>query len=137
MSDPASQFQTWVAKAEEDRLCIANNLAASSVPWSVICFHAQQAAEKYLKALLISRGTRVERTHDLEFLLEECRKHDATLSVLLADCQALSSYAVDSRYPDVLGGDIEKIARDAVAMCDRICLEIKKRLETGQVENGD
>jgi HEPN domain-containing protein len=128
MSDPASQFETWVSKAEEDRLCIANNLAASVVPWLIVCFHAQQTAEKYLKAFLISRGTRVERTHDLEFLLGECEKHDPTLGSLLNDCQALSSYAVDSRYPDVLGGDLEKPARTAVTMCDRISHEIRARL---------
>ncbi|HUG10802.1 MAG TPA: HEPN domain-containing protein, partial [Opitutaceae bacterium] len=61
MTDPAGQFQAWAAHAEEDRLCIRNNIAASEVPWRTICFHAQHAAEKYLKAFLISRGTQVER----------------------------------------------------------------------------
>jgi HEPN domain-containing protein len=130
MNDPASQFEAWVSRAKDDRLCIANNLAAAVVPWSAICFHAQQAAEKYLKAFLISRGTPVGRTHDLEFLIGECGKHDPTLSVLLNDCQALSGHAVDSRYPDVLAGDLEKPGRDAVAMCDRICAGIGKRLNS-------
>lgn len=128
MTDPASQFQSWVAKAEEDRLCIANNLAAASVPWMIVCYHAQQAAEKYLKALLISRRTRVERTHDLEFLLGECVKHIPDLAGLQNDCQALSAYAVDSRYPDVLSSDAEKLGRDAIVKCDRICEEISRHL---------
>ena len=128
MSDPASQFQTWIAKAEEDRLCIKNNLSAAAVPWTVVCFHAQQAAEKYLKAFLVSRGVRVERTHDLAFLLAECQKHVPGLAALQNDCLALSAYAVDARYPDVLSSDVEKLARDAVAMCDRICDAVGRQL---------
>lgn len=128
MSDPASQFQSWVAKAEEDRLCVANNLAAARVPWMVVCFHAQQAAEKYLKAFLVSHGQRIEHTHDLEYLLEQCLKQDPSLRVLGDDCVALSSYAVDARYPDVLSDDAEKLARAAITMSDRICAAIGSRL---------
>lgn len=102
-------------------------MAATEVPWTVLCFHAQQAAEKYLKAYLISRGAQVERTHDLEFLLARCQRFDPTLGALLNDCQALSDHAVDSRYPDMLGDDAEKLARDAVEMCDRICRAIAER----------
>jgi HEPN domain-containing protein len=126
--DPASRYQAWVSKAEEDRLCIMNNIKAANVPWTVVCFHAQQAAEKYLQAFLVARGIRVERTHDLAFLLGRCMQVDSTLGILLGDSQALSAYAVDARYPDVMPGDVEKLAREAVRMCDRICSEITVRL---------
>lgn len=69
MNDPASNVEAWMGKAEEDRLCIRNNLAAAAVPWAAVCFHAQQAVEKYLKAFLIAHAVRVERTHDLAYLL--------------------------------------------------------------------
>jgi HEPN domain-containing protein len=49
MSVPES-VGDWIALAEEDLLNIENNLSASRVPWSTVCFHAQQGAEKYLKA---------------------------------------------------------------------------------------
>ncbi|MSU49528.1 MAG: HEPN domain-containing protein [Opitutus sp.] len=127
MSDPASKFQAWVAKAEEDRLCIRNNLAAAAVPWAVVCFHAQQAAEKYLKAFLVFKGDRVERTHDLEIILQACVRHDADLQTLLPDCDTLTAYAVDARYPDMLSEDAEKIAREAVRKCDTICTTVAQR----------
>lgn len=127
MKGPASDVQAWMAKAEEDRLCIRNNLAAAKVPWSVVCFHAQQGAEKYLKAFLVARAVSPERTHDLEYLLGECMRHDPSLASLLDDCQALSAFAVDSRYPDVLPDEDEQIGRQAVAMCDRICDEVRRR----------
>ena len=42
----------WLEKADSDLLCIENNIAADRVPWDAVVFHAQQAGEKVLKALL-------------------------------------------------------------------------------------
>jgi len=57
MSNRVRDVQAWVAKADEDRLCLENELKAEHTPWSVVCFHAQQAAEKYLKAFLVFHGS--------------------------------------------------------------------------------
>ncbi len=48
MSEKSPEYCAWVDRAKEDLLCIRNELAAAEKPWSVICFHAEQAAEKYL-----------------------------------------------------------------------------------------
>ena len=58
--------QEWVAKAEAD-LRIARHAHAMADPpgHDAACFHAQQAAEKYLKALLQERVCPFPRTHDL------------------------------------------------------------------------
>lgn len=52
MSKTESNYRRWVQKAQNDLLNIENNLAASRTPWDTVCFHAQQAAEKILKAFL-------------------------------------------------------------------------------------
>ena len=57
--------RAWVLKAEHDLLNIENNLAAPEVPWDTVCFHAQQCAEKYLKAPLVSRQIDPPKIHDL------------------------------------------------------------------------
>ncbi|MHB1046373.1 MAG: HEPN domain-containing protein [Thermoanaerobaculia bacterium] len=77
----------WLEKADSDLLCIENNVAASRVPWDAVVFHAQQAGEKVLKALLVAAGAPVPRTHDLVALLSlvrsagfgsnVCRREDA------------------------------------------------------------
>lgn len=64
----------WVAKADHDLLNIRNNLVADDVPWDTVCFHAQQAGEKLLKAYLLARGMAPERTHDLVKLLSGCTR---------------------------------------------------------------
>ena len=58
-------IRAWVLKAEHDLLNIENNLAAREIPWDTVCFHAQQCAEKYLKALLVSRKIDPPKIHDL------------------------------------------------------------------------
>ncbi|MBU0616165.1 MAG: HEPN domain-containing protein, partial [Planctomycetes bacterium] len=88
MSNPDDP-RTWVAKAENDLLNICNNLNAEQVPWDTICFHAQQAAEKMLKAFVVSRGQAVSRTHDLVALLAEAVAAGGTLEALEADCRLL------------------------------------------------
>jgi HEPN domain-containing protein len=80
MSNPESNHAAWMAKGDHDLLNIENNIAASDVPWDTVCFHAQQAAEKFLKAFLVSRGHLPPRTHDLVALLADCAEADAGLA---------------------------------------------------------
>ena len=59
----------WVVKAENDLLNAAHTLKLGRrCPTDTVCFHAQQCAEKYVKALLVFRGVDFPRTHDLEVL---------------------------------------------------------------------
>jgi HEPN domain-containing protein len=89
-----------VQKAENDLLNIENNLAAGRTPWDTVCFHAQQAAEKVLKAFLIYHQEPAPRTHDLTALLARYVEVNPELSNLEGDCRRLTYYAVSARYPD-------------------------------------
>jgi HEPN domain-containing protein/predicted nucleotidyltransferase len=64
-----------------------------------VCFHSQQCAEKYLKALLQEFGLPVPRTHDLDMLLTLLRPHHPSLQSLRRGLTFLSEFAVDVRYP--------------------------------------
>ncbi len=57
-------YQEWLEKAEEDLEVVAVILREDAPP-SAACFHAQQAAEKFLKALLAYRKKAVRKIHDL------------------------------------------------------------------------
>jgi HEPN domain-containing protein len=98
MSDP-DDWRTWLEKAGNDLLNIGNNLNSEKVPWDTVCFHAQQAAEKLLKALLVSRGEIVPRTHDLSALLGLCTAAGVDVHHLSEDCEHLQPFAVLTRYP--------------------------------------
>lgn len=62
-------MEAWVRKAENDLRNIELVLPAEDAPFDTVCFHAQQAAEKYLKALLTVHGRPFGKTHDLFQLL--------------------------------------------------------------------
>ncbi len=128
MSEPESAFRRWLAKAAGDRLNIENNLRAPTVPWDTVCFHAQQAAEKALKAFLVFHDCAPPRTHDLVAVLTECARIDTTLGMLEADCQRLTYYAVGTRYPDDLYEPDEAAGRAMVAASQRVFSEVLTRL---------
>jgi HEPN domain-containing protein len=65
----------------------------------IICFHCEQTAEKYLKALLEEQSHTIPQTHNLNQLLTQLLPHDATLRSLRRRLVSLSRFAVDYRYP--------------------------------------
>lgn len=65
----------------------------------LVSFCCQQAAEKYLKALLEEGGLTIPRTHDLDDLLNRLRSIHPQLGSLQRGCNYLIQFAVDARYP--------------------------------------
>lgn len=112
--------RAWIAKAGSDLLCINNNLHAPTVPWDAVAYHAQQAAEKMLKACLVHKGIEVPRSHDLGRLLGECLTAGIPLAHLAGDCDLLTPYGVAVRYPGDEPEVIESDARAAVEAAYRI-----------------
>ena len=90
----------WIDKAEGDWITAGRELRARVRPnFDAACFHAQQSAEKYLKAVLQEYGQPVPRTHNLLDLMAICLKIEASYGLLRADLLALDPYAVRFRYP--------------------------------------
>lgn len=128
MSERRTNYKEWAAKSESNFLCIRNNLASSEIPWDMVCFHAQQIAEKLLKAFLILHQRQARKTHDVVALLTECAQIDQRVGELLDDCRTLLRYAVDSRYPDPLYDPDEQDGRRAVEAMERVRSAMLERL---------
>jgi HEPN domain-containing protein len=64
-----------------------------------ICFHFQQAAEKYLKSYIIANELEFLKIHDLPLLLKICKSKDPFFEQLREDCEFLTTFYVDTRYP--------------------------------------
>jgi HEPN domain-containing protein len=89
----------WVKKAEQDHV-MARQGSRSKLPvHDGVCFHCQQCAEKYLKALLEELGLAVPKTHDLDQLLIDLIPHHPQLRSLRRGLLFLSAFAVQTRYP--------------------------------------
>ena len=92
--------QRWFKKAENDLKNIENNLKSEDPPKDTICFHAQQAVEKYFKGDLIYFEKDISKTHDLVKLLSEIEPFISELIHFEEDLEKLTEFAVQARYPD-------------------------------------
>lgn len=136
MNAPESNWGAWVRKAEHDLLNVRNNLAAPEVPWDTVCFHAQQAAEKMLKALLVFHGVQPWRTHDLVALAAECAERDPRAAELRAACLLLNPYSVETRYPDFLSEPDESEGRAAVEAAEHVRAMVLAMLRPPPLQEG-
>ena len=113
----------WVEYAEEDFL-MAKSALRRKKPFIISsCFHSQQCAEKYFKAMLISKGMEFPKTHDLVILNGICNQAGIITGLTKENLGRLSAYAVHTRYPGAqpvpeegeealeISGTIRKFAR--------------------------
>jgi len=97
----------WIEKAEHDLKNAEHTLTLEEdCPFDTICFHAQQCAEKYLKALLVSQSLDFPKTHDLRILVQLVLSK-LSLTLNMAEVLKLNRYSIESRYP----GEWDPIAR--------------------------
>ena len=90
----------WVAKAEGDYATAGRELRVDDRPnYDAVCFHAQQTAEKYIKAFLQENDIAFPKTHSLIELLELSLPLDDELENLRPTLIRLGRYAVRFRYP--------------------------------------
>ncbi|NOZ21960.1 MAG: HEPN domain-containing protein [Planctomycetes bacterium] len=90
----------WVAKAEGDGTTARREFDAQTNPnHDAVCFHAQQCAEKYLKARLVEAGETFPKTHDLSALLDLVLPFEPSWVTLREDLDRLTDLAVEVRYP--------------------------------------
>lgn len=94
---PDKATQAWTDKAAEDEQVVAAIRKAGG-PWPAAAYHVQQAAEKYVKAALVSAGIAPPRSHDLPDLLDKFTMGPVPVEVEQA-ADALTIYSWLTRYP--------------------------------------
>ena len=103
MHDPAHDLaQEWLIRAEHDLRVARYLLTMPNPPPESIGFHAQQCAEKALKAYLVFHHITFERRHDLNYLIDLCAPLEPGIEQFRAPADELTPYAVEFRYPDTL-----------------------------------
>lgn len=114
------EFEKWFKKAEQDLFTINVLLQSDSCPSEICCFHAQQAAEKYLKAYLVSRQIDFPKIHDLVKLVMLCATANSEFKKIEEVASQLTDYAITPRYPDDMHeptlGDAKQAYQNAIAM---------------------
>jgi HEPN domain-containing protein len=109
----------WIAKAEGDFATAQRELSATDHPnYDAVCFHAQQCAEKHLKAFLQEANILFPRTHDLADLLSLTLSIEPTWTSMTAELNTLSAFAVEYRYPGD-SADLDE-AKEALQICKNV-----------------
>ena len=119
----------WIKKAEND-LKSAQLLfdAEEKRLTDIICFHAQQAVEKALKAYLSSVSVRAGKTHDIATLLALCMDTDEEFKILPVEkLERLTFYAVEVRYPDEFYQPSVEESKEAIKIAEDVINFIKKK----------
>lgn len=123
------ETREWVQKAEKDWLLSRKVISASSRRETFhdqACFHCQQSAEKYLKALLQESGEVVPRTHDLVDLLDRVQVLGESFRALRLAAAILTPYSVLYRYPGVSA--TKRQARAALRHAEKVRAAMRSRL---------
>ncbi len=121
----------WISYAEED-MSLANY--AMKMPGSrsyrLIAFHAQQCAEKYLKAYLVYHDIDFPYTHDIRKLLKLCG--NATWIGKIQNAEELTPFAVTTRYPML----DEKVTENEAVEAVNLASMVRKTIRTALLDEG-
>lgn len=100
--------QAWLSRARGNLTLAEKGGRLKGILFEDLCFNAQQAAEKALKAVCLANSLDFPRTHSLVHLMDILEKSGVDIPQNVRDADILTQYAVQSRYP----GIVEDITRD-------------------------
>lgn len=115
----ADLVRRWLEKARRDLKVAQDQLGGSEPLTDIACFHAQQAAEKYLKAYLLWNDIESPKTHAVEQLVLLAAQKDPEFSRLKDKVVLLTPYAVEARYPEFEEPLLED-AKEAVRIAEKV-----------------
>ena len=122
-------FADWLAHASSDLNLARLARTRDDILVEQVCFHAQQAAEKALKAVLLFRGIEFPLTHDIEQLLELAEIGGVVVPVNLDGAGNLTPYAVEFRYPghfeEISVGEVDEAISLAAEMVEWASVETR------------
>ncbi len=121
----------WIRKAENDIKVAVDELNTENPVTDAICFHAQQAVEKLLKAFLIFHNKPFRKTHDIAELISLCSKIDRDFEELMDEkIVKLTIYAVDVRYPEAIDYEPSlREAEEAIEIAEKVRKFVLSKLE--------
>ena len=105
-SDP-SDPRAWITRSYSN-LRLAEKGRLKDVMLEDLCFNAQQAVEKALKAVCLFKGLDFPKTHSIVRLLDLIEASGVEIPEIVKSADVLTQYAVQTRYP----GPVEEITSE-------------------------
>jgi HEPN domain-containing protein len=120
----------WLRRARSN-LARARQPKPAESYWEDLCFDAQQAAEKAVKAVLLWNDAAFPYVHDIGALLETLQRTGHAVPQDLWEADDLTRHAVESRYPGVGQPATEDEYRKAIALAERVLTWAEQLLASG------
>jgi len=129
MNTPSDVVLAWMQHARSDFQLGRVALRARDILPEGACFHAQQSAEKALKALLLHRDIPFPRTHSIEVLLDLLKAGEISIPNGVDEAFVLSEYAIQTRYPGEWEPVTKSEARRAIEQARLVLAWVETLLE--------
>lgn len=132
------KVKQWLDYADEDiRLAQHGMTLSTGVPYRLIAYHAQQCAEKCLKAYLVYFRTDFPYTHNISHLLELCEEKASTNNATnwiknIKDAEELTFFAITTRYP----GTEEEVTNDEAIRAINIAIMVREAVRKTLKDDG-
>ncbi len=120
-----TRYLDWLEMAKKD-IKGAEILFEYDGDYGLICFHCQQAIEKYLKGYLISKTGILQEGHSLVKLCKKAIDFNDVFKEFLKDCAFVNTYYIETRYPSE---DPLNITEEEVLTCFSITRSIMELID--------
>ena len=125
------KIEQWLAYGDEDLLFAKHGMTIENdTPYRLIAYHAQQCAEKYIKAYLVYHKVDIPYTHNISHLLELLPETE--LYNKLFDAEELTPFAVMIRYP----GEDEPVTESEVKKALEIASMVREIIRAALLKKG-
>jgi len=115
----------WLKRARSNLERAKMGKVTQGILYEDLCFDAQQAVEKSLKAILIKLNQSFPKTHSIGILLKLIEEAGVEIPENINKAKLLTAYAVDSRYP----GDYEPVSKEEYEEALKIAEDVFKWLD--------
>lgn len=130
MKTKTDLVRDWIHKAQKDLIAAEHELTFADPITESICFHCQQAVEKYLKAYLLQLGIEFTKTHEIGELIFKCETADQAITSLREEADKLTDYAVTIRYPEEMFTPTIAEAKAAYEIANKIIKYLTPKIHT-------
>lgn len=119
----------WLKKAQKDLISAKREMKFETPITETVCFHSQQAAEKFLKAYFVFLDIKILKSHNIATLISSIEQFDNEINELKESCDILTDYSVDIRYPDDIYEPSIEDANEAITLAETLKNYVLKRID--------
>jgi len=123
---PPEDPREWLNRALSDLLIAKSE--KEGIYLEDLCFHAQQAAEKAVKALLIKNNIGFPYVHDISQLLTLLENAGLKIPETIRQVETLTRFAVFTRYPGIASPVIREEYEEALKIAEEVLRWVEKQM---------